>query len=112
LVALGAVDALLNLVNAVALAIPRAGRRVLPVCALQLVLAPVGAAVRADVGAAADVLFSFALVAAVIASGSIGTLASLSPHALTAWNAAVICNVLGAGVLRLAQALTRERMTR
>jgi hypothetical protein len=103
LVALGGVDLLLNALNAVTVAV--AGRRVAPVClfhALAWAIAPA----FADVGTALDALQSFALVAVMIGAHQ---LMLLPPASLDLWNAAVVLNVLGAGVLRLAQALETAR---
>jgi hypothetical protein len=99
LVALGVVDLLLNAVNAVTVAV--AGRRVGPVCLFHAIVGAIAPAF-ADVGTALDALQSFTLVAVMIDAHQ---LVLLPPAALDLWNAAVVLNVLGAGVLRLAQAL-------
>ena len=63
---------------------------------------------RADVGLAVDLCLSFALVALVALVVGAGWLAHAASPTVTAWNAAVVLNVLGAGIGRLAAAL-RER---
>lgn len=98
LAALGALDALLNVANLAALATAR--RRVVGVCTAELVVRRAGG--RSEVGLAIDVCLSFALVALVVGAGWI---ARLPTEGVTAWNAAVVLNVLGAGVGRLAAAL-------
>ena len=55
-----------------------------------------------DVGSALDTVVAFSLVAAMIAASA---LAELKPAVLSAWNVAVILNVIGAGALRLFHAL-------
>ena len=57
---------------------------------------------RRDLGAAADVLMSFLLVALMI---GLGRLASMPPGRLAAWSACVILNVLGAGLGRFGASL-------
>lgn len=98
LLALGAIDAVLNLVNLIALV--AAHRRVSGVC-----LADVALRGRGDLGLAIDVFLSFALVAVVI---GFGLLLRMPRWALPIWNVAVVLNVLGAGIGRLFAAL-RER---
>jgi hypothetical protein len=95
LIVLGALDVVVNLFNAVAVVF--FGTRLLPVCLLDLLFGRK----RKDLGPAIDVMLSFSLVAAMIGTGHIRT---LPPHSLQAWNVAVVCNVLGAGALRLVQA--------
>lgn len=103
LVALAVLDAVLNVLNAATVLL--VGRRTLPICSLHavaLALRPSTQAGRgADVGTALDAALSFSLVALMIGSGAIG---SLPASLLLAWNLAVVLNVLGAGVSRLAQA--------
>lgn len=97
----GLLDAVLNVVNAATAAL--LGRRHLPVCLLQAVTRAARPTPRgADLGTAMDVMLSFVLVAVMIGTG---TLSRLSPTWLSAWNLAVVLNVLGAGALRLADAL-------
>lgn len=97
LVALGAVDAVLNLANLAGLLLVR--RRLVAACALALAAGGAGGdARRRDLGAALDVALSFALVALMI---GLGRIAPLPPDRLRAWNACVILNVLGAGLGRL-----------
>jgi hypothetical protein len=101
LVALGLLDVGFNLVNL--LTVAAQGRRRLPVCATQAAMLLTGDTARArDVGSALDTLLSFTLVATMIAASR---LALLAPSELASWNLAVILNVLGAGVLRLFNAL-------
>jgi hypothetical protein len=97
----GLLDAVLNGINAATAA--ALGRRYLPVCLLQALTRAVRPTPRgADVGTALDVMLSFVLVAVMIGTGA---LSRLSPSWLSAWNLAVVLNVLGAGALRLADAL-------
>ncbi len=108
LVALGAVDVVLNLANAVTLL--SVGRRSLAACTFALltsaVLSSRSREARLDVGNAVDTLFSFTLVAGMIGGGFIGTLPASQ---LQAWNVCVIINVLGAGLGRLGQSLRSAR---
>lgn len=83
LFALGAIDAVLNLVNMVAK---------VPTCFTDLVIR------RHDLALALDVMLSFALVAIVI---GFSLLSRLPAWAAPIWSAAVVLNVLGAGVGRL-----------
>jgi len=53
-----------------------------------------------------DVLLSFGLVALVIGGGR---LRGMPPAQLTAWNACVILNVLGAGLSRFGESLRNLR---
>ena len=99
LVALGALDTLLNLVNAGSVAI--AGRRVAPICLTDALFKRAGST---DLGTALDVALSFSLVAVMVGSGAIPTLAA---PMLSGWNVSVVLNVLGAGALRLADAFKR-----
>jgi hypothetical protein len=95
LVALGAVDVVLNVANLASLAIVR--RRVGGVCLAEVVLRR-----RNDLGLALDVCLSFGIVAVVIGCGLLWRL----PHwTLRIWNVAVVVNVLGAGAGRLFAAL-------
>ncbi len=100
LVALGAVDLWLNLLNLGSLALRR--RRVVAVCVADLLLGRSGEGeARGDRGIALDVFVSFALVALVVGAG---WLARVPPRLLPVWNAAVVFNVLGAGIGRLLSA--------
>lgn len=99
LVALGVIDAVINVINAVTLL--TLGRRTLAACAFS-VLTPW----RRDLGNAIDTMFSFSLVAVMIGGGHIP---SLAPMHLSAWNVCVIINVLGAGLGRLGQSLNQAR---
>jgi hypothetical protein len=104
LVGLGLVDTAVNAANLAGLLLAR--RRPLAACALALAAgAPssnVPLAKRRDLGAALDVLLSFALVAIMIGTGKIR---ALPPAQLAAWNACVILNVLGAGLGRFGASL-------
>jgi len=104
LVALGAVDAVINLVNLGGLLAAR--RRPLAACALALAAGGLrGGGAPApwrDLGAALDVALSFALVALMIGLGRLGALPRAS---LAVWNACVILNVLGAGLGRVGASL-------
>jgi hypothetical protein len=104
LAALGVCDLVLNATNGVSLAL--SGRRAGPICVLHGVVTRLRGpqAAFAELGLALDAALAFVLVAAMIASGHIGR---LSPPWLAAWNVGVILNVLGAGSLRLADALRR-----
>lgn len=107
LIALGVADAALNGLNGVW--VGALGRRRLPVCCLQALLIALRPSARSgNVGTALDMMLSFTLVAAMIGSGALGL---LPPRWLSAWNVAVVLNVLGAGALRLADALIPARGT-
>ena len=56
-----------------------------------------------ELALAVDTMLAFSLVAAMIL---IGALPALPPLALAVWNVAVVFNVLGAGGLRLARAIS------
>lgn len=102
LVAVGAIDLLLNLI---ALAYAALGRgNALPVCAAQWLVARRGAGRSSwwRLGLSVDTMFAFTLVALVI---GLGWLAHLSRPALAAWNLSVVFNVLGAGLGRLAESV-------
>ena len=106
LLGLGAVDLVFNGANFAGLVLIR--RRVLDACflsfAAQLVLAPAGKSKRTlqDFGNSADVLISFALVAYMVGAGRLG---QLPPRLLSFWNAAVVLNVLGAGLGRFSESV-------
>jgi hypothetical protein len=108
LVALGAVDVLFNLANLGGLLAVR--RRVFDACFLSLAAHRLRPAVRRsswalrDLGNSFDVLLSFSLVAYMVGAGRLG---GLPPRILSWWNVAVVCNVLGAGLGRLAESLRR-----
>lgn len=110
LLALGAVDLVMNAGNAVGLAVR--GRPFLPLCLLHGLASRLGPSPssttlsssperQGELGLAVDMALAFVLVAGMIAAGQIG---SLSTTALSWWNGAVILNVLGAGALRLVDA--------
>jgi hypothetical protein len=98
LIALGAIDLVLNGLNLATLL--TAHRRVSGVCLADVLLGR-GAAER-ELALALDMFLSFALVAAVV---GFGLLLRLPAWALTLWNLAVVLNVLGAGIGRLVAAL-------
>jgi hypothetical protein len=100
LVALGAIDAAVNLVNLVALVVAK--RRVLGVCLTDVAL---GRRLGQDVALALDVFVSFALVAIVV---GFGLLLALPRWGLPLWNVAVVLNVLGAGIGQLVTAVRRD----
>jgi uncharacterized membrane protein YjjP (DUF1212 family) len=106
LVALGAVDLLFNGANFAGLVLIR--RRVLDACflsfATRLFLAPAGKSrwTLQDFGNSLDVLISFSLVAYLVGASRLGL---LSPGLLTLWNAAVVFNVLGAGLSRFTESV-------
>ncbi len=104
LVALGAIDAVINTVNVLGLLFAR--RRLLPACAFsvaaRLLPSRRPAPSREDLGNALDVLFSFSLVALMIGGDR---LRLLQPRHLSGWNVCVIINVLGAGLGWLGQSL-------
>lgn len=101
LIALGLADAAFNVLNAATVAFT--SRRRLPVCSVQAATLLLTESPRAaDIGTALDTLLSFSLVASMIAGSA---LPALTPSFATAWNVAVILNVLGAGALRVFSAL-------
>lgn len=106
LVALGAVDLVFNAANFAGLVLIR--RRVLDACFLSFAArAASGAARRSrwtlqDFGNSLDVLISFSLVAYMIGAGR---LQDLSSPASSYWNAAVVLNVLGAGLMRFTESV-------
>lgn len=104
LVGLASLDVVLNVANSLGLAL--AGRRIGPICVLHGMVRRVarpGAAFE-ELGLALDAALAFCLVAAMVALGELGQLPS---SWRSAWNVAVVFNVLGAGLLRLAKALER-----
>lgn len=113
LLALGALDVVLNAVNFVALAVGKS-ERPLPVCTLTGLfrLARKSDPAFAELGTSLDVLLSFTLVATMVWSGSIP---QLGPTFARVWSACTVLNVLGAGTGRVASALdklTHERDAR
>jgi hypothetical protein len=98
LLALGAVDLVLNATNLAALLV--AHRRVGGVCTLDVVLGR-----DRDLALAVDVFLSFALVAIVV---GFGLLLRLPRWALPLWNLAVVVNVVGAGAARLLTAIRAD----
>jgi hypothetical protein len=105
LVALGVIDAAINVLNLAGLALR--SRRPMDACLLALATRPLHggsstAVVWQDFGNSADVLLSFALVAFVIGGGRIH---EMPADRLTIWNACVVLNVLGAGLGRFGESL-------
>ncbi len=108
LVVLGVLDVVVNAANAIGLLVRR--RRFLEACTLSVATRIVRRRSRVastwqELGTAVDVLLSMALVAIMIAAGSIGRLPA---PLLAVWNISVIVNVLGAGVARFGQSLQRH----
>jgi len=97
LLALGTIDAVLNLGNLAALVTLH--RRVSGVC-----LAAIALRKHPDLALAIDVFVSFGLVAVVIGGGLFGRIPG---WAQPIWNLAVVLNVLGAGIGRLLSALRK-----
>ena len=106
LLALGAVDLLFNGANFVGLVLIR--RRVLDACFLSFAArrfhGPMRKSPRTlqDFGNSLDVLISFTLVAYMVGAGR---LRILPPRLLAYWNAAVVLNVLGAGLGRFTESV-------
>lgn len=98
LVGLGALDAVINLINLAGLLAYRT--RPMAACTMALATYPFrGSAPQKwlDLGNSLDVLLAFVLVAAMIGFGRLG---ALPAERLAVWNACVILNVLGAGLAR------------
>lgn len=108
LIALAALDFLINALNLLALVLLR--RRVLDACLLSVTFRRHGRStahpesIWRDFGNSADVLLSFILVAVMVGSGVLGR---LSPAELALWNTCVVFNVLGAGLSRFGTSLKR-----
>lgn len=106
LLALGAVDLLFNAANFAGLTLIR--RRVLDACFLSFAARslrrPAGKSrwTLQDFGNSLDVLISFSLVAYLVGAGR---LKDLPPPLLSFWNAAVVLNVLGAGLMRFTESV-------
>ena len=106
LIALGAVDLIFNAANFAGLVLIR--RRVLDACFLSFAARSVSGTARKsrwtlqDFGNSLDVLISFSLVAYMIGAGR---LKELSPFSSSYWNAAVVLNVLGAGLMRFTESV-------
>ncbi len=105
LVALGTVDAALNLINLGAFVGGRE-ERVVSACVLHRVTRAIRPNDRAwdELGLSIDTMLSFALVAIVI-GGSL--LVHLAKPALSVWSVSVVLNVLGAGLGRLTESLRK-----
>jgi len=106
LIALGAIDFAFNAANFGSILLFR--RRTPSVCLTDFVVLRVRGEAQRDLGLAVDVFLSFGLVAVVVGAGWIPRLPS---WALGTWNAAVVLNVLGAGVGRLLSAIHRRERT-
>lgn len=106
LIALGAADLVFNAANFAGLVLIR--RRVLDACFLSFAARSLSGTARRerwtlqDFGNSLDVMISFALVAYMIGAGR---LKELSPAAMGYWNAAVVLNVLGAGLMRFTESV-------
>ena len=106
LVALGTVDLVFNAANFAGLVLIR--RRVLDACFFSFAARLFSGAARKsrwtlqDFGNSIDVLLSFALVAYMVGAGR---LKELGGPMLGYWNAAVVLNVLGAGLLRFTESV-------
>jgi hypothetical protein len=108
LVGLAAVDALLNTANLLSLTFLRSrmtSHCLLTALARTLLRRPADPQRRIDLGNALDVLLSCGLVASMVAFGRIPTLPAVH---LNAWNAAVVLNVLGAGLGRFGAWVSNE----
>jgi hypothetical protein len=106
LLALGAVDLVFNAANFAGLVLIR--RRVLDACFLSFAARSLSGAARksrwtlSDFGNSLDVLISFSLVAYLVGAGR---LKDLPPSLSGYWSAAVVLNVLGAGLLRFTESV-------
>ncbi|MBI4345687.1 MAG: hypothetical protein HY553_02455 [Elusimicrobia bacterium] len=100
LIALGAVDALINAANAASLVVRR--RRALQACFFSAVATRLKGDGKSHFGNSLDVLLCCLLVTWVIARGGLGD-APRSHHAV--WSACVILNVMWAGLSRFATSL-------
>lgn len=104
LIALGFVDAALNILNLSSLILVH--RRVSGVCVADVVVRRFAKSKASDdLGLAVDVFLSFTLVAIVIGGGLLPRLPRWAVHI---WDVAVVFNVLGAGAGRLLAALRRR----
>lgn len=103
---LGAIDLTLNVTNIVGLLVR--GRTIGPLCLLHGVIGRRRGPALEELGLATDTIVAFLVVAGMIAWSR---LPLLPPTQGTIWNVAVILNVLGAGALRLRDAVTRARQT-
>ena len=107
LIALGAADGVLNIVNLVSLL--ARGNRIWGICLTEVAFRRGGRGTSPDdVGVAVDVFLSFVLVALVIGAG---LLRGMPGWAVSIWNVAVVFNVLGAGIGRLLSAIARRKET-
>lgn len=101
---LGVVDLTLNVTNVVGLLVRR--RTIGPLCLLHGVIGGRRGPALEELGLAIDTVIAFLIVAGMIAWSR---LPLLTPSHGAFWNVAVILNVLGAGALRLRDAVTRAR---
>jgi hypothetical protein len=101
LILLGLIDLSLNLINFFSLLIKN--KRIFDACSMSLVVRffikpnPANLNQWKELGNSIDVLFSFLIVAFVVGFNHTGKLGIFLPY----WNAAVVLNVLGAGLDRL-----------
>lgn len=102
LIALGAIDFLINTVNLASLLFQK--KYLLPACLLEILLHP--ERTWHDLGKSVDVLLSFCLVALVIGKG---LLHQMTPEQLHVWDVCVIFNVIGAGLSRFGSSLSKRR---
>lgn len=105
LIALGLVDAALNLINLAGFVFGR-DERLVSACVLHRITRAIRPADRAwdELGLSLDTMLSFALVAVVIGGG---LLVHLAKPALDVWSVSVVMNVLGAGLGRLTESLRK-----
>ena len=102
LLALGAADLMINLVNLISLVTLK--RRIFDSCTLSFMVRMLKKPSNElrfkwqDLGSALDVFLSFVLVASMI---GFGFLSKLSAQEISLWNMSVILNVIGAGYGRL-----------
>jgi hypothetical protein len=99
LVALGVLDAAINLVNMIGIIFFK--RRLLSACLLSLIVSSFKRHWE-DLGNSLDVALAFCLVALMIAYGNLG---KLPQNHLTYWNISVVFNVLGAGLSRITSSI-------
>lgn len=105
LLALGACDLALNGANLISLVFLK--RRVVPICTLELLFGRTQRQeeeARREMTAALDVALSFLIVAVVIGGNF---LKRFPPLGMQLWSAAVVLNVLGAGMFQVNQAYAK-----
>jgi len=109
LLALAATDAAFNVVNLATLV--TRGQRLWSTCLLSAIAQRTrlfkGASSEylADFGSSLDVMLSFTVVALMVGLSQIGT---MPPDHIQIWNGAVVLNVLGAGLSRFRDSVTRR----